>query len=119
MILFFSGEYPPDVGGVGDYTAHLRTGLANLGWPSRVLTRKQVGRWDARSLLWLLRTAPGGGIVHIQFQAGAYDLLGDVCLMPALVRVFRARTRVVTTFHDSREPYLFPRAGRRAGASCR
>ena len=113
MILFVSGEYPPDVGGVGDYTAHLRTGLANLGWPSRVLTRKQVGRWDARSLLWLLRTAPGGGIVHIQFQAGAYDLLGDVCLMPALVRVFRARTRVVTTFHDTREPYLFPRAGRR------
>ena len=113
MILFVSGEYPPDVGGVGDYTARLRAALANVGWPSRVLTRKQVGRWDARSLVWLVRTAPRAGLVHIQFQAGAFDLLGDVCLMPALVRAFRARARVVTTFHDTREPYLFPRAGRR------
>lgn len=111
MILFVSGEYPPDVGGVGDYTAHLGTALADLGWRSRVLSRKQVGRWDARSLLRLLRAAPRAGIVHIQFQAGAYDLLGDVYLMPTLVRAFRARTRVVTTFHDTRVPYLFPLPG--------
>jgi glycosyltransferase involved in cell wall biosynthesis len=113
VILFVSGEYPPDVGGVGDYTARLRSELANLDWPSRVLSRKQVGRWDARALPWLLRTAPRGGIVHIQFQAGAFDLLGDACLMPALVRLTRPRARVATTFHDTRPPYLFPRAGRR------
>ena len=111
MILFVSGEYPPATGGVGDYTARLRANLADSGWPSRLLSRAQVRHWDARSLVWLLRATPRGGVVHIQFQAGAYDLLGDVCLMPALVRRFRRGTRVATTFHDVRTPYLFPRAG--------
>ena len=111
-LLFVSGEYPPDVGGVGDYTEHLRGALAVLGWQSGVLGRRQVQRWDARSLFALVRTAPRTGVVHIQYQAGAYDLLGDVCLMPTLLRRFRPRTRVVTTFHDARPPYLFPKAGR-------
>jgi len=111
-LLFVSGEYPPDVGGVGDYTAHLRTSLqAFEGRESSVLTRRHVRHWDARALVWLLRTAPRQGIVHIQFQAGAFDLLGDVCLMPSLLRRTRPRVKVVTTFHDVRVPYLFPRAG--------
>jgi glycosyltransferase involved in cell wall biosynthesis len=110
-LLFVSGEYPPDVGGVGDYTARLRDALARQGWPSRVLSRARVRRWDARSLVWLLRAAPSQGIVHIQYQAGAYDLLGDVCLMPTLLRRLRPGVRVVTTFHDVRLPYLFPKAG--------
>jgi len=111
-LLFISGEYPPDVGGVGDYTERLRGALASLGWPSGVLSRRQVRRWDARSLVALVRSAPRAGIVHIQYQAGAYDLLGDVCLMPSVLRRFRPRTRVVTTFHDARPPYLFAKAGR-------
>lgn len=111
-LLFISGEYPPDVGGVGDYTERLRAGAASLGWHSRVLSRRQVRRWDARSLVWLVRTAPPTGVVHIQYQAGAYDLLGDVCLMPRLLRHVRPRVRVVTTFHDVRAPFLFPKAGR-------
>lgn len=111
MILFVSGEYPPDVGGVGDYTDRLRVALAGRGWSSSVLSRRQVRRWDARSLFWLLRAVPRAGVVHIQFQAGAFDLLGDVCLMPSLVRQLRPGVRVLTTFHDVRVPYLFPRAG--------
>jgi len=111
-LLFISGEYPPDVGGVGDYTEHLRAALASLGWPSGVLSRRQVRRWDARSLVALVRSAPRAGVVHIQYQAGAFDLLGDVCLMPTVLRRIRPATRVVTTFHDARPPYLFPQAGR-------
>jgi glycosyltransferase involved in cell wall biosynthesis len=111
VILFVSGEYPPQVGGVGDYTARLRGALRELDWQSSTLTRRKVRRWDARSLIWLVRTAPRAGIVHIQFQAGAFDLLGDVCLMPALLRRIRPAVRSVTTFHDVRAPYLFPRAG--------
>jgi len=110
-LLFVSGEYPPDIGGVGDYTDRLRHTLAAHGWHSRVLSRRQVQRWDARALAWLLRTAPRDGLVHIQFQAGAYDLLGDVCLMPSVLRRLRPGVRVVTTFHDERVPYLFPKAG--------
>jgi glycosyltransferase involved in cell wall biosynthesis len=110
-LLFVSGEYPPDIGGVGDYTVHLREALDALGRPADVLSRTQVRRWDARSLVRLLRSAPKSGVVHIQFQAGAYELLGDVCLMPLLLRRTRPRIRVATTFHDTRVPYLFPRAG--------
>jgi glycosyltransferase involved in cell wall biosynthesis len=110
VILFVTGEYPPDLGGVGDYTARLRTGLEQGGWLTDVVTRRQVGRWDARSLLWLLRHAPRHGIVHIQYQAAAFDLLGDICLLPSLLRRLRPQLRTVTTFHDARLPYLFPRA---------
>jgi glycosyltransferase involved in cell wall biosynthesis len=31
--------------------------------------------------------------------------------MPSLLRALRPRVRIVTTFHDARVPYLFPRAG--------
>ena len=111
MILFVSGEYPPDIGGVGDYTYHLRSALGHLDYHSDVLTRRDVHRWDARALRWLIKRAPRRGIVHIQFQAGAFDLLGDVCVMPALLRRIRPRVRTVTTLHDARVPYLFPMAG--------
>ncbi|MGI9147195.1 MAG: glycosyltransferase [Chloroflexota bacterium] len=112
-LLFVSGEYPPDVGGVGDYTDRLRRALSVFeGRQSSLLSRGRVRRWDVRALAWLLRTAPREGIVHIQFQAGAFDLLGDVCLMPILLRRLRPGVRVVTTFHDTRVPYLFPKAGR-------
>jgi glycosyltransferase involved in cell wall biosynthesis len=119
VILFVSGEYPPDVGGVGDYTRNLRSALAGQGRSSAILSRRDVRRWDARSLLKLVGAAPRTGVVHIQFQAGAFDLLGDVCLMPALLRRFRPGVRSVTTFHDTRVPYLFPRAGRLRPAAVR
>jgi glycosyltransferase involved in cell wall biosynthesis len=112
VIAFISGEYPPDVGGVGDYTAHLRAALEAGGHASTVVTRRHVGgRWNARALAWLVRHAPKAGVVHIQYQAAAYDLLGDMCLLPGLLRGLRPRLRLVTTFHDVRVPYLFPRAG--------
>jgi len=117
VILFVTGEYPPDIGGVGDYTARLRLALEQRSWLSDVVTRPQVGRWDARALLWLLRHAPRRGIVHIEYQAAAFDLLGDICLLPSLLHPLRPQLRTVTTFHDARLPYLFPRAsGLRAAA---
>ncbi len=108
-VLFITGEYPPDVGGVGDYTSRLRAALGELGVRTDVASRRQVGKWDARSLVWLLRNAPKGAVAHIQYQPGAFDLLGDVCLMPLLLRA--RGLRAVTTLHDARVPYLFPGAG--------
>lgn len=119
MIVFVTGEYPPDIGGVGDYTARLRRSLVELGWPSTVVCRRDVRRWDARALLWLARHLPKTGILHIQYQAAAFDLLGDVCLLPVLLRRFRPQVRTVTTFHDARVPYLFPGAGRLRAAAIR
>ena len=123
-LLFVAGEYPPDVGGLADYTLRLREALDRLGCPSDVLTRqgraeeggspdvyRRVQRWDARALPWLLRLAPRAGIVHIQYQPAAFDLLGDVCLMPLVLRLVRQHVSVVTTFHDVRVPFLFRKAG--------
>ncbi len=111
MIQFVSGEYPPDIGGVGDYTVNLRRALAVLGWRSSIVSRREIRHWDVRAPLWFLRNAPRTGIVHIQFEPAAFDLLGDICLLPLLLRRWRPRVHVVTTFHDTRVPYLFPRAG--------
>jgi glycosyltransferase involved in cell wall biosynthesis len=119
VINFISGEYPPDIGGLGDYTAQLRTALARRGCQSVVVSRREVGRWNARALFWLVRRAPTTGVVHIQYQAAAYDLLGDICLLPGLLRALRPRIRSVTTFHDVRLPYLFPRANGLRSAAIR
>jgi glycosyltransferase involved in cell wall biosynthesis len=111
LILFVTGEYPPDVGGVADYTARLNSELTKVGCETAVFSRRDAQRWDARALAALIRRAPRQGVVHIQYQAAAFDLLGDMCLLPLMLRPRRA-VRVVTTFHDTRAPYLFPKAGR-------
>lgn len=128
-ILFVSGEYPPDAGGVGDYTARLAAALGALD-PSldlSVLTRDRpstgvtpggptllgrVQRWDARTLGTIVRATPPNGMVHLQYQAAAFSLRGEICLAPLALRARRPDARVVTTFHDARAPYLFPKAGR-------
>jgi glycosyltransferase involved in cell wall biosynthesis len=50
-------------------------------------------------------------IVHLQYQTAAFDMSPAVSLLPFLVRATAGRPRFVTTFHDLRVPYLFPRAG--------
>lgn len=129
-VLLVSGEYPPDLGGLADYTRCLRQALGARGLEPRVLTRRRaapvepgvmrvVARWDARALRWLARLAPANGIVHLQYQAAAFDLLGDVCLAPLVLRRLRPGARWVTTFHDARPPYLFKGAGRLRGLAPR
>jgi glycosyltransferase involved in cell wall biosynthesis len=117
-------------GGVADHTAHLAQHLVGLGVDVDVLTSieavtnlrapvsdlqtypiiagwglscwRQIGRW-------LAKHRPD--ILHIQYQAAAYDLGGWVNWLPWWLRRRRAWPRVVVTFHDLRVPYLFPKAG--------
>lgn len=132
-VCMLTGELPPDRGGVGDYAARLSDALAALGVPVGVLTRQRptvpsrrlLGRsrvpvhglvrsWDARAWPLVVRALRQCGprpLLHIQFQAGAYDLGGSVHLLPTLVRAAVPGARVVTTFHDFLIPYLFPKAG--------
>lgn len=123
--LLVTGEYPPLVGGLGDYSAQLRGALAARGASVSVLTTASrdrsnapvdhtvttVGRWDAAALRTLMRLTPPRGVVHLQYQPAAFALRGEICLVPWLMRARRPDTRVVTTFHDARVPYLFPGAG--------
>ena len=137
-VCLLTGEFPPDAGGVGDYTARLAEALAADGVHVQVLTTRRRERpgtrprptgaraglplpvsadapaWDLRA--WpivaaaLHRLGPRP-LLHIQYQAGAFDLQGAVNLLPVWLRVAVPRARVVTTFHDVRVPYLFPKAG--------
>jgi polysaccharide biosynthesis protein PslF len=126
-VLMLTGEYPPQRGGVADYTARLADGLRQLGHQVSVLT-SQAPSGAGDDALTFRRVRDWGfgcwpkveaavtklrpDVLHIQHQAGAYQLKGAVNLLPLwLRRRRRLRLRTVTTFHDLRVPYLFPRAG--------
>jgi glycosyltransferase involved in cell wall biosynthesis len=110
------------VGGIADYTEGLVAALREQGDDVSVLTDRraltsgarpgvsEVPGWRLRwlpALVWAVRRrAPD--VVHIQYQAAAFALRGAISLVPALVRP----TPTIATFHDTREPYVFPKAGR-------
>jgi glycosyltransferase involved in cell wall biosynthesis len=120
-ICMVTGEYPPMVGGIADYTAGLVAALREQGERVTVLTDRRALADGARTSV---RAAPGWGfrhlvalaravrqhapdLVHLQYQAAAYALRGAISFLPALIRPIPC----LTTFHDTREPYLFPKAG--------
>ena len=124
-VLFITGEYPPLQGGIADYTAALRVELRALEVTSEVLTdaacasaepqvHPVVGTWGfpfwgvARQIIEERRI----DVVHVQYQTAAFDLKPAINLLPWYLRRATPRPAVVTTFHDLREPYLFPKAGR-------
>lgn len=127
-VCYISGEYPPMEGGIGDYLAGLRTALSGLGVETSVITSRAaararlsdetvypaIARWGFAS--WptierLLRQVKAE-VAHIQYQSAAFDLSPAINLLPSWLRRRMSGCRVVTTFHDLRVPYIFPKAGR-------
>jgi glycosyltransferase involved in cell wall biosynthesis len=134
-IALLSAEYPPQPGGVGDYTARLSAALVDRGHQVFVFTiadgRLQTidltgtnpnlqstiynrqSDWGWRS--WravraaLEHTRPD--ILHIQYQTGAYGMHPAINLLPWRLRRLPQRPRVIVTAHDLLLPYLFPKAG--------
>ena len=123
-VLYITGEYPPNQGGVADYTAILRSELRALDVTSEVLTSSDcasteptvhpvVGTWGfpfwgvAQQIISERRI----DVVHIQYQTAAFDLKPAINLLPWYLRRRTPRPAIVTTFHDLRVPYLFPKAG--------
>ncbi len=114
-----SGEYPPMPGGVGDFTRMLSHRLMRHGHDVRLLCRagcsdellpiSTVDNWSiggtASVRAWLRRIQPD--VVNMQFQTAAYDMSPLVHFLPGF-----SDAPFVTTFHDLRFPYLFPKAGR-------
>lgn len=137
-VLLISAEYPPAPGGIGDYTALLAAHLAATGLTVAVLTTGDDSvRRDGDVTIYASMPSWGWGsvdtvhgvmrsfrpaIVHLQYQTGMYGMHPAITFLPDrlawhLPIVHRVRTdqngdfRVVTTFHDLRHPYLFPKAG--------
>ncbi|RME75593.1 MAG: glycosyltransferase [Chloroflexi bacterium] len=129
-VTFLTGEYPPMQGGIADHTALLARHLAPLGVSSSVLTARRwqevapdspdpavhpvIPNWG-----WRCWPAVAGfvrrhrpDVLHIQYQAAAFDLTGWVNWLARFLRFLPARPRLVVTFHDLRVPYIFPKAGR-------
>ena len=117
-IAMITGEFPPMPGGVGDFTRILAERLQELGHDVSVLSRagtasqtlpvSTVDGWGLNSRrqirAWIQRVNPD--IVNLQFQTAAFDMSPLVHFLPNALPV-----PLVTTFHDLRAPYLFPKAG--------
>ncbi len=128
-VVFLTAEYPPQPGGVGDYTHQLALALTQQGQQVAVLTGPQtsapgqsspssmpglqypIAAWDwrcwaaTRQALQSLRPA----WLHIQYQTGAYGMHPAINLLPWYLRQ-TFPIPIVVTFHDLRQPYLLPKA---------
>ncbi len=120
-VLLVAGEFPPQQGGLGDFTRCLATALADEGvlvtvlapraarsdaaYPFTVLA-EALG-WGLGDLRRMARLAPQFDVVNLQYQAAAYGMKAPIHLLPWATRAIP----MVTTFHDLRVPYLFPKAG--------
>lgn len=120
-----TGEYPPDQGGVGDFTLRLGEALTALGHNVHIITgplrhtdcevrstltvHRVVRRWGWGCWRAVLRVVRENGleVLNVQYQAAAYGMHPAVHFLPRPTR----RPPVVVTFHDLRVPYLFPKAG--------
>ena len=126
-----AGEYPPLQGGLGDYTRELARALAEAGHEPHVLSQfvegasslettrlgeheltvhRLVSHWD-----WQTRRRIEGfvrafkpDVLNLQYQAAAYQMHPAINLLPAALN---KSIPTVVTFHDLKEPYLFPKAG--------
>ncbi|MGC8787189.1 MAG: glycosyltransferase family 4 protein [Anaerolineae bacterium] len=133
-ICFVSGEYPPMQGGVGDFTHELGRALMELGHKVAVVTSRRaqtqlsrvsgattpepavypvIRKWNWMSWRNILHVAHAfqSDVLHIQYQTAAYGMHPAINLLPLRLRLKERRPRIVVTFHDLREPYLFPKAG--------
>jgi glycosyltransferase involved in cell wall biosynthesis len=139
-VCFLTGEYPPMQGGVADHTAHLARHLIEQGIEASVLTSRKAGAssqspisnlqspisnpqspvvypiiagwgWRCWRQIGRFLTEQHPDVLHIQYQAAAFDLGGWVNWLPWWLHWRRDRPQVAVTFHDLRVPYLFPKAG--------
>jgi glycosyltransferase involved in cell wall biosynthesis len=116
------GEYPPMQGGVGAYTQVLGRALVAQGQEVFVLTNvaaresdddihvsNSIQRWGMNTFAQVNAWTKTHklDVVNIQFQTACYGMSPWIHFLPDSLR----HIPVVTTFHDLRFPYLFPKAG--------
>jgi glycosyltransferase involved in cell wall biosynthesis len=127
-VLFLTGEFPPMQGGVGDCTHEIARALAALGVQVCVLTSTQVANgtrtteyaqrpivknWNWSSFRVIQNTIRefAANIIHIQYQTAAYGMHPAINFFPLLLKRRAPFVKIVFTYHDLKEPYLFPKAG--------
>jgi len=116
-----TGEYPPMRGGIATQTQLLAHRLSSQGHTVHVLTSidgknektdvnvsATVERWGLRLPHHLNQWIKENKLqlVNVHYQTAAYGMSPIIHFIPAF-----ASAPVITTFHDLRFPYLFPKAG--------
>lgn len=117
-----SGEYPPMQGGIGAYTDILTKRLQQQGHDIFIFS--QQGTDPQNPAIHLTNTVSGWGmnafftikkwsehhqldVINLQFQTAAFAMSPWIHFLPHILKI-----HLVTTFHDLRFPYLFPKAGK-------
>jgi glycosyltransferase involved in cell wall biosynthesis len=125
-----TGEYPPQQGGVGDFTRELARALIAAGHDAQVITggakqeagskiedgiviQRVVRSWGLRCWTEVAAVAKQQqlDVLNIQYEPAAYAMQVGVNLLPSPWVRRKIKTPIVTTFHDLLVPYLFPKAG--------
>lgn len=114
-----TGEFPPMPGGVGAFSRILAETMQSQGHEIQLLSRNgtqsdtlplsTISSWGMGSITpiqeWVQKHQ--FDVINLQFQTAAYDMSPFVHFLPQVTPV-----PIVTTFHDLRFPYLFPKAGK-------
>ena len=118
-------------GGVGDYTALIARALAEQGLRCSVITGRAARAsahdrallapavypaivdwgWSGWSQLVALVDDLRPDVLHIQYQTGAFGMQPALNLLPLRLRLAGLKVPIALTYHDLKEPYLFPKAG--------
>lgn len=141
-----TGEFPPMEGGVGAFTEQLGRALKALGHEVHVITsikarpkdaprtlarlrepisldfgylHPRIGRWRWPSISAVADLVIRHDIelVNLQYQAAAFNM--NSAAISYLPWRLKGIAPTITTFHDLRVPYLFPKAGRLREAAVR
>jgi glycosyltransferase involved in cell wall biosynthesis len=125
-----TGEYPPQQGGVGDFTRELARALIAAGHEAHVITanatqgagskiedgivvQRAINSWGARCWKQIADVAQRErfDVVNIQYEPAAYAMQIGVNFLPGPWVRRSIKAPIITTFHDLLVPYLFPKAG--------
>ncbi len=116
-----TGEYPPLEGGIGAHTDVLSRYLHQQGHDVFVFSNNRteaqspdihltntVSKWNLGTNRLINKWAKDKDldILNLQFQTAAFNMSPWIHVVPHMLD-----TPFVTTFHDLRFPYLFPKAG--------
>ena len=115
-----SGEYPPMQGGVGAYSSILAENFHRQGHYVAVMSSNgarssdpaipimTANRWNPGTLLGIRQWAQNErlDLINLQYQTAAFGMSPFIHFIPDSVPI-----PTITTFHDLRYPYLFPKAG--------